>query len=109
MENGKKKYILTSELETIFYKEFCTHCGLRGCLGDSEAILQCKHYKNCSKSKSKKRINLTLKYDFTFHPEDVGLDNNCTEREFYKAVDDWLNNTLKNPPDEIETEYLEEE
>ena len=57
----------------------------------------------------KKRINLTLKYDFTFYPENVGLDNNCTEREFYKAVDDWLNNTLKNPPDGIETEYLEEE
>lgn len=61
----------------------------------------------------KKRIDMTLKYNFTFYPEDVGLNNDCTEREFYKAVDDWLSDLnidiIENPPDEIETEYYPEE
>ena len=43
-----------------------------------------------------KKAYISINYLFTLEPEEVDLDNNCSEEEFYKAVKEYMENAASN-------------
>lgn len=116
MENGVKKYIMTSKLEQAFEKEFCNKCGSQRCPADLEAMQTCGYNRPKEKEKRKmeRTANVSVTYLFQFKPSDVGVDDDCSDEVFEAAVNGYLSrvfddayDALEAVPNDIEIEICE--
>lgn len=106
--DGKKYYLLETYMESLYVKDYCNKC--RNFCYSTKEIEDCCNGKKCFILKPEnKRADVSFQYNLIIDSETVGISEDCSEREFAAAVEEYLNqlfgkiqDAINLIPDEVE-------